>query len=73
MLNCLITMRSETYSQKAGKLFRDSGIENGIVKLGNEYTQKGCGHGIKIDCRMRQNAIKLLKEHGIPYSDIRQL
>jgi hypothetical protein len=43
------------------------------VKLGNEYTQKGCGHGIKIDCRMRQNAIKLLKDHGIPYSDIRQL
>ena len=73
MLNCLITMRSETYSQKAGKLFRDNGIENGIVKLGNEYSQKVCGHGIKIDCRSRQYALKLLKENGIPYSDVRQL
>ena len=73
MLNCLITMRSETYSQKAGKLLREGGIENGIVKLCNEYTQKGCGHGIKIDCRMRQYALKLLKENGIPYSDFRQL
>ena len=73
MLNCLITMRSETYSQKAGKLFRDNGVENGIVKLGREYTQKGCGHGIKIDCRARQFALRLLKENGIPYSDVSQL
>lgn len=73
MLNCLITMRSETYSQKAGKLLRDNGIQNGIVKLGKEYSQKGCGHGIKIDCRSRQQVLKLLKDNGIPYSDIRQL
>ena len=56
-----------------GKLFRDNDIENGIVKLGREYSQKGCGHGIKIDCRSRQYALKLLKEEGIPYSDVRQL
>ena len=73
MLDCLITMRSETYSQMAGKLFRDNGVENTIVKLGKEYSQKGCGHGVKIDCRSRQYALKLLKDNGIPYSDIGQL
>ena len=73
MLNCLITMHSETYSQKAGKLFRDNGIECSIVKLGKEYSQKGCGHGVKVDQRSRQYALRLLKENGIPYSDMRIL
>lgn len=73
MGNCLITLRSETYSQRAGKLLRESRIQSSVVRLGGEYSSKGCGHGVRFDCRDRSEVLRILKDNGIPYSDIRTL
>ena len=71
MANCLITLRSATYSFKAKKLFDEKGIGAQAVKLDGDYAGKGCTHGLRIDCRNVPHAKQLMAEYGIPYSDIK--
>ena len=73
MGNCIITLRSETYSQRAGKLLRENGIQSSVVRLGGEYSANGCGHGVKFDCKSKAQVVRLMKENGIPFSDIKAL
>lgn len=73
MANCLITLRSSTYSLKAQKLFEEKGIASRAVKLDGDYLGRGCTHGIRIDCRHTGSARRLLSEYGIPYSDIKTI
>ncbi len=70
MYNCLITLRSATYSMKAQKILTDAAIPSKTVKLDSEYSGKGCTHGIRIDCRYKRSAERLLRENGIAFSDI---
>ena len=71
MANCLITLRSATYSLKAKRLFDEKGIGAQTVKLDADYIGRGCTHGVRIDCRNARSAERLLMEYGIPYSDIK--
>jgi glutaredoxin len=71
MANCLITLRSGTYSLKAKKLFDEKGLPAQTVKLDGEYAGKGCTHGLRLDCRNVPYAKRLMNEYGIPYSDIK--
>ena len=71
MANCLITLRSFTYSMKAQRLLDEKGIAAQTVKLDGDYLGRGCTHGVRIDCRYTGHAERLLKEYGIPYSDIK--
>lgn len=71
MANCLITLRSYTYSMKAKRLLDEKGIAAQTVKLDGDYVGRGCTHGIRIDCRHAGSAGRLLSEYGIPYSDIK--
>ena len=70
MANCLITLHSVTYSLKAQRLLSEQGIAAQTVKLGSPYAQRGCTHGIRLDCRSRREAEKLLVRNGIPYSAV---
>lgn len=72
-MNCLITMRSETYCRRAEKILREKGIRALIIRLDSEYAKKGCGYGIKIDCRSKAAALGILSASGIPHSDVRML
>ena len=72
-MNCLITMRSETYSRRAEKTLREKGIRAEITRLDGEYAKKGCGYGIRLDCRSKAAALGILNAAGIPYSDLRML
>lgn len=73
MGSCLVTLRSETYSQMVGKLLRERGITSTVVKLGGEFSSKGCGHGVRFDCGRRAEVLKILKENGVPFSDVKAL
>ena len=70
-MRCLITLRSSTYAMRAQTVLRDHGMEARALKLDGEYLGKGCTHGIRFDCKNRVFAERLLKENGIPYSEIR--
>lgn len=70
MSNCLITLKSATFAMKAKKILSESSILSSTVKLDSEYTGKGCTHGIRIDCRHKTRVELLLKENGVPYSNI---
>lgn len=70
MTNCLITFRSATYSMKAQIALSRAGIAARAVKLDAEYSGRGCTHGLRIDCRMKRNAERVLREGGIPYSAV---
>lgn len=66
-------MRSETYVRRAEKALRDKGIRAEIVRLDGEYAKKGCGYGIRLDCRSKAAALGILSVAGIHYSDVRVL
>ncbi len=70
MQSCLITLKSSTYSMKAQLLLSKNSIPSKQVKLDGEYRGRGCTHGIRIDCRHRRQVEKLLRDNGVPYSDI---
>ena len=70
MTNCLITMKSVTYAMKAQRILTQAGITVTPVKLGNDYSQKGCTHGLRFECRQRNQVIRLLQEGGVPYSAV---
>lgn len=71
MTRCLMTLRSTTYAMRAQTILRDHGIEARTLKLDGEYAKKGCTHGIRFACQNRALAERLLRENGIPYSEIR--
>ncbi len=73
MANCLITLRSATYSMKAKKLFDEKGIGAQTVKLDGDYLGRGCTHGIRIDCHSVPYAKRLMADYGIPFSDVKTL
>lgn len=73
MKTCLITLRSPTYGMKAQRILSEQRIANQPIKLGSEYSAKGCTHGIRFDCRDRHAVERLLRENAIPYSDIQSL
>lgn len=70
MTNCLITFRSATYSMKAQLALSRAGIAARAVKLDAEYSGRGCTHGLRIDCRVKRNAERILREGGIPFSAV---
>lgn len=55
---------------KAQLLLSKNSIPSKQVKLDGEYSGRGCTHGIRIDCRYKKSVEKLLRENGVPYSDI---
>ena len=71
MENCLVTLKSVTYSMKAQMLLSQNAIPVTTIKLDSNYTSKGCTHGIRFDCRYRRTVERLLRENGVPYSDIK--
>lgn len=70
MSECLITFKSPTYSMKAQLLLTRNSVPSRAVKLDGEYSGKGCTHGIRVDCRYGKTAERLLRQSGVPYSDI---
>ncbi len=72
MTSCLITLRSPTYALKAQAILKSSGINVSPVKLGAEFSNEGCSHGIRFDCRLKTSVTRLLSDRGIPFYQVKK-
>ena len=72
-MDCLITLRSVTYSMKAQMLLSQNGISVSAVKLDGSYAGRGCTHGLRFDCKNRKTVERILRQNNVQYSDIKNL
>ena len=70
-MQCLITMKSMTYTVRAEVVLKNNGLQAKAVKLDGEDARRGCAHGVRVLCRDRRRIEELLRENRIPYSQIR--
>ena len=68
-----VTLRSITYAMKAQKLLYENGISSEVVRLGGEYAERGCTHGLRLAGRDRFAAEELMRRRGIPYVAVKML
>ena len=69
MYGCIITVRSITYAFKGEALLKNHGIDCKVVKTDGK-NNGGCKYGISIACNMTNNALAILKNHGIEIGKI---
>ena len=70
MSECIITMKSATYAEKAKKAARSAGIGGQIVSIDPSITKRGCAYGLSLDCSVVQDLIRLLERKKIPYGAV---
>lgn len=69
-MRCTIATSSVTYAMKGQQLLAGSGIASRIVKLLPRQTKKGCSYGLELQCRLTPRAAALLRDGGVPYTEI---
>ncbi len=70
MSECMITMKSVTYAEKAKKAARSAGIVGQIVSIDPSITKRGCAYGISLPCADVAGMIALLERRKIPYGEV---
>ncbi len=70
MTECVITMKSVTYAEKAKKTAAALGIGAGIVSIDPAVTKRGCAYGLTLPCRDTDRLTRALAKRGIPYGEI---
>ena len=70
MSECMITMKSVTYAEKAKKAARSAGIMGKIVSIDPSITKRGCAYGISLPCGDVSGMIALLERKKIPYGEV---
>ena len=66
----IIAVSSVTYAMKGADILQKSGIRRRVTKIKPDKTKKGCTYGIAVDTSDTENAARLLKIGGVPYSEI---
>lgn len=51
-------------------MLEDYAVRSEVVSLNGSETKHGCSHGLEVDCRQTDNAVRLLERSGIPYTEI---
>ena len=70
MSECIITMKSVTYAEKAKRAAHSVGLQVEIVSVDPSVTKRGCSYGISLPCRDASDLIRLLERKKIPYGEI---
>lgn len=70
MAECIITMQTLTYAEKAKRAAQHNGIHGTVVNIDPSVTGRGCAYGISLDCGEAERFAALLKRKGIPYGEI---
>lgn len=70
MQRCIIATNSLTFAQKGRRLLDDYAIRSEVVSLNGSETRQGCSHGLEVECRQIDNAVRLMERFGIPYTEI---
>ena len=70
LTNCTIAVNSVTYALKGADVLGRNKIRKRVVKLRADQTKKGCSYGISVDEKDRDQSLSLLRQSGIPYSEV---
>ncbi len=70
MAECIITMRSMTYAEKAKRAASSLGIGAGIVSIDPAVTRRGCSYGLSLSCADTDRLTRALDRKGIPYGEV---
>lgn len=70
MSQCIVTLPSLTFAQKARKVLSANTISVTVIRLSPEQADKGCGWGIEIDCHSVENITRILDISDIPWRRI---
>ena len=70
MSECIITMKSVTYAEKAKRAAHSAGLQGQIVSIDPSITKRGCAYGISLPCRDAADLIRLLDRKKIPYGEM---
>ena len=68
MKKTVLSTASVTYAMKGIRLLSSSKITSKLVKIDSASSSSGCTHGIMINEADFLNAVRILRDHGIPYS-----
>ena len=70
MNDCIIAMRSVTIAQKSVKILMSQGISCNTVNIDPSLTNRGCGYGVALPCRLVPEAKLILERKHIEFGDI---
>lgn len=70
MAECIITMKSVTYAEKAKRIARSAGFHGTVINVDPSVTKRGCAYGISLPCRDAAELVILLQRRNIPYGEI---
>jgi type III secretory pathway lipoprotein EscJ len=66
MANALIACRSVTYAQRAVRLLEKNNIRASMRRLPADLPDTGCGHAIRVEREMLEQAMKVMHQAGLP-------
>ena len=69
-MDVVIALSSVTYAMKGAALLRKNAIAAQTVRLEPKQTKRGCAYGLQIAKAHQNRAVLLLREAGIPFSQI---
>lgn len=70
MKKCIIAISSVNHALRSEKILEAYSLRCRIIKLQPNATKKGCAYGLEINCKDLSNALSLLTNAGISYSEI---
>lgn len=70
MMDCFITFRSVTPSQRGQSVLRQANVECLIQRTPRFMAEQGCGYSLVLRLQDVQAAVLLLKENGVPYRKV---
>jgi len=70
MAECIITMKSMTYAEKAKRTALGAGIRGEIVSIDPSVTKRGCAYGLSLPCREAARLLPVLEKKGIRYGEV---
>ena len=70
IMESVIALSSVTYAMKGAALLRRHGIAAQTVRLEPKQTKRGCAYGLQLAALHQDRAAKLLKDAGIPFSEV---
>ena len=72
-MHILILCRSLTSAQKAARILQSSGIFAAVTKAPQSAHADGCGYGVKLGERHRDEALELLQLAGVTVRGVVEL
>lgn len=68
MLSTIFSLGSVTLAMKARRIMLHAGIPARVIKVDAAQSRYGCMHGVEVERQYYYDAVRLLRQNGIPYA-----